>query len=673
MRNEFFYTLRFAMQPGRHEQDHFDRLLAFCNAARIDDVMFFINGEELNLGHLTREETKPWMEMIARGKALLQPLGFTISINPWPTLLHGDRGRTLREGQKFTRMVDPYGNEASAVACPLCPEWRSYIADIYACYAQIQPEILWVEDDFRLHNHRPLIWGGCFCERHMEEYSKQAGKSLGRSDFVEGVLKPGKPHPYRKIWLDTSRDAMVEAAQLIGDSVHRVSPGTKVGLMSSNPHVHCAEGRDWQGILSGLSAGNTMVNRPHLPAYTETTPQEYLQGMAACSMLTASMAPGSTLIYPELESFPHSRFSKSKTFTGFQLETSLALGAKGITLNIFDMMGNGIMPREGYQHVLSDEKEFLSAVQALGLGPGGREGVQVLASPLSSYTLHTSQGRSMEELYPQETFWARLLRVSGIANTYCVGEEPEGSIVAVSGQYFRNLTGDRLKKLFNGNFVMMDGEAAYTLCEMGHGGLAGMLSAVWHPMESGFQAYEQACCGRLYAGVEDARISAQSCTGDYLQITYSGAVTRLSNVLNSQGETVGAGMAAVGGNVLILPYGRFESIQGHLTPVRQAMLQAALEDMGDAYPKAAFVSGEPDISIDVFDLDAGKAALLTNCTLDAVREFSLCLPGAKTAGIMKMSLACARPVPAAVHRDGKFIVLEDGIGALETVVLLYHI
>ena len=52
---------------------------------------------------------------------------------------------------------------------------------------------------------------------------------------------------------------MVEVAGLIGDAVHEVSPTTRVGLMSSVPEVHCAEGRDWAGrawrgpLLSGRS------------------------------------------------------------------------------------------------------------------------------------------------------------------------------------------------------------------------------------------------------------------------------------------------------------------------------------------------------------------------------------------------------------------------------------
>ena len=50
-------------------------------------------------------------------------------------------------------MVDVEGNEAKLCVCPLCGEWQKYIARLYARYAELEPSILWVEDDFRLHNH----------------------------------------------------------------------------------------------------------------------------------------------------------------------------------------------------------------------------------------------------------------------------------------------------------------------------------------------------------------------------------------------------------------------------------------------------------------------------------------------------------------------------------------
>src|SRR5512137_2760077 len=107
MTRPFIYSLRIAIVPGFREEERFEALLAFCRAARIDDVMFFFNGEELNRGHLLLEEAKAAAAAVAGWKRRLAAIGVTASINPWSTLLHTDRGRTLRPGQAFTPMVDP--------------------------------------------------------------------------------------------------------------------------------------------------------------------------------------------------------------------------------------------------------------------------------------------------------------------------------------------------------------------------------------------------------------------------------------------------------------------------------------------------------------------------------------------------------------------------------------
>jgi hypothetical protein len=86
------------------------------------------------------------------------------------------------------------------------------------------------------------------------------------------------------------------------------------------------------------------------------------------------MVPGNTVILPELENFPHNRFSKSISFTRFQLETSLVLGSDGITMNIFDMIGNGIMEAETWKELLAGEKEYLSYLKSLGFRFSMRRG-----------------------------------------------------------------------------------------------------------------------------------------------------------------------------------------------------------------------------------------------------------------------------------------------------------
>ena len=95
--------------------------------------------------------------------------------------------------------------------------------------AGIEPDVIWLEDDFRLHNHLPLHWGGCFCEKHMAKFSESLGCRTERADFYKKLLAPGEPTVERKVWLDTARETMASLAGRLGAAVHSVSPSTKVG------------------------------------------------------------------------------------------------------------------------------------------------------------------------------------------------------------------------------------------------------------------------------------------------------------------------------------------------------------------------------------------------------------------------------------------------------------
>ena len=100
-----------------------------------------------------------------------------------------------------------------------------------------------------VYNYGPCLLRDAFFYKCRIRY-----KSVLLRRFYEFRLRPGEPHPYRKIWLDLARETMVDLAREIGKAVHAVSPSTRVGLMSSTPEVHCAEARDWEGVLNGFVA-----------------------------------------------------------------------------------------------------------------------------------------------------------------------------------------------------------------------------------------------------------------------------------------------------------------------------------------------------------------------------------------------------------------------------------
>ena len=645
MPDAFRYCFRFCCDPGFNDQIELPKLLAFCDEAHVDDVMVFVNVEEINTGHMDEAEQDIWLDLLERIKKPLDERGITLSVNHWHSLMHADLGKHFRADQPFRAMVDPYGNAAQLCVCPLDENWRSYIARLYARYAALAPDTVWVEDDFRYHNHDPLSWGGCFCEEHMRRFSARAGKTLSREEFVAGLLSTGEPSPYRQIWLDECRAGLKGAANAIEQAVHAVNPAVKIGLMSSVPYVHAAEGRDWKSLLSAFAgARNLPVSRIHLPAYQELAPSKYLQAFHMVSLVNRALLAPDTLVYPELENYPYSRFSKSRTFTRFQLLSSLALNLSGMTIDLFDLNGRGIIEQDGYQQMLREVKPVLNAMQASGAFRRPRMGICVLIDERASYHLHTKDGSKMEELYPEEIFWAGLLSAMGVP--MYVGTKPEDAqgVCAVSGQYFRNLTAEQIEKLFSKNFVLLNGDALEALLSLGLGHLAGVQSAVWMAQNSGAYTFEQVTNGKIYAGVPNARASSVISGADALDICYlpDARIAEYSALYDSFRKRRASCEVVVENRVLLYPFGRFGSPQEIppmlLNDVRQEILQDVLTTSGRM--NVPMVENNPNLVPYLFADDDVMYLYLVNGAMDAVDGIPLRFP--ETDGSYKVSVLPSR-------------------------------
>lgn len=675
MSGSFQYMFRFCCDPGFNDVEEIKSLREFVDAARIDDVMVFANVQEINTGHTTPEEQETYLSLMRRVGEALAPKGVTLSINSWHTLMHGDYGKRMGEGQDFRLMVDPTGREATLCVCPLCENWQEYIVGLYCRYAELQPKYLWLEDDFRFHNHHPLAWGGCFCEEHMKLYSAMAGKKLAREEFVAGLLQPGEPHPYRKIWLDACRDTLVQVAERLGKAVHEVSPGTHLSLMSSDPRVHCAEGRDWPGILWGLACGNPPANRTHLPCYTEVTPSRYMQRFNMVSMLTRAFVPPETQILPELENFPFSRFSKSRAFTKFQMQSAAPLNMCGITIDLFDLEGNGIIWEEGYQHTLAAAKDFMLALTDSGVFRRKPCGVQVMASPWSSYTKHTAAGQAMEELYPDDMFFAALLPAFGIPFAYCCDPTVSGQVVAVSGQYLRNLDPDQVEGLFRRNFVLLNGDGADTLFGMGLGHLAGIAGARWASQDEGEYAYEQVCDGKTYCGKQNARATAMFVCSHVLFVEYSGNTRVLSEFHDSYRGVAAPCAAITDERVTVWPFGRFgaspEPPPALLNNIRQAMLQAAIAGAGARYSAPPMLEGAPYLFPTFYELENGFALYVVNASTDGADSLRVNPCGRAVANITVLRDGSKQPEEVPFAREDGVLVVQTALSPMECALLYF--
>ena len=672
MKRTYDYVLRYSVEPGCCEQERMDALVDFCKTSHTPEVMFFVQPEELNTGHTTLTELDEWMRVIREGQRRLTEIGVRTSINPWMTTLHCDRGRTLKPGQNFRLMVDPKGRQATACACPLDESWLDNLCACYAKYAEIAPEVLWIEDDFRLHNHNPLFWGGCFCEEHMKVYSALAGKNLTREEFVAGVCGKGEVHPYRKIWLDVSRKTILHMAERVAKAVFAVNPDVRLGLMTSDPAVHCAEARDWPALMDRLTGNKRPHVRIHLPAYSEVTTQQYGINFQFVSRLTKAMLPEDIEIYPELENFPDTRFSKSCAFSRFQIETSAQLGAAGITMNIYDMMGNGVLKGEKYQDMLAEVRPFMDMTRELEIDRAENQGVEVLINPNASYAMESTNEASPAGLYPRERTFAGLLSAFSVTNRYRVGRAVGGTISAVSGQYVSGLSDEEIAELMEKHALIIDGETVLQLKKRGLLSLIGAKDARVIPAENGEAAYEEVANGKKYAGIARARLTLQGATGDFVAIEYEegATISVMTEARRPEGSVTAPAMTIVDSRTLILPYARYPQDWGtHRMSIRCELIQDALE--GLSAPTPTYAADAPYVHVYEYAAPKGTVLALVNTSGDDCDEIELRLGDhlPENAGFTIWSKKALMGREAKTRVCGRRVLLREPLARMETIFL----
>lgn len=600
------YSLRFALDPETDTEQRIEALLDFCEKAKIDDVMFFIGAEDLNCGHITAEESVPYMEAILRAGGELKKRGITVSLNPWQTLGHGDRGRTLKRGQDFGRMVDCEGTRAALVACPLSEKWREYFVGLLRFYAQsLRPETLWLEDDFRLNNHEPLKDGGCFCPAHMRLYAEELGEEVTRGQFVRGVAEnePG----YRAAYLRANRRAMRGTLACIVGGLEGVQD--KFGLMTSDAAGYMAEGRDQRELFRILSSRAPALDRITLGSYRQSSPLAYAWQVNAKFMLARAMADGAARVVGEIENFPMTLFSKSARFTAFQTEMSLPLCLEGQTLDLFEFNGNGVCRGEGFARELAARKEYFAGFAAQGLRFSSLSGVAVLVS--SAAPLYKKRGEGLSRLIPEDTFFAGLLGCLGISFYITEDAAPKGKTVAVGGEVLRCFSDDEIVALFENNFVLLSGTSLSVLCERGLAErCAGVREIRTLRERSGAYSYEQ-CVREGLGEIPQERASCQYFAGDFCLVRYApqAETEEYTAVFRSDGAEAGTGICTVGGRVCILPYTETEYPVGLLSPLRGRALYRAVREGGFA----ADVVHTPCENVSVYLFRAEECDVLVGC------------------------------------------------------------
>lgn len=490
MNSDSMYIIRYSLVPEEPKQKRLDLLLQFCREAKLDEVMFFVMPEEYNRGAWRKSDYQPWLDFAAHAREIVEREGYRTSLNLWHTTLHTDRGRRS-EDVKFRRMVNDDGYQNLSVGCPICADWQKLWLDTFADGAKAGFKTIWLEDDFRFHNHSGHGWGGCFCDEHIKALQQRGVSAKNRQELVANLNAQGIVHPDRKVWQNFNAETYIDLAKKMRNKMDEIDPNITLGLMTSYIPVHTQEGRDWHGLINALSGKNRAVVRPHAAGYQEFGCWGYFMCFGNLSQ-TMGVLPKGTKTFFEIENCPMSRFAKSNQQTRMQMAGVIDGGCDGLTFDVLDFLGNGPASEPGMAPMLNSAKDkmlrlrdFAAQTQQLG--------IQAI---VPSNTTEFTPGNGKEGLHNLPTAnygWFVYLGGFGIPciNVPVLGDLDSSKIYALAGDAVAGLSDHQLKKILESATVLLDANAADRIFKRGLGHLIGLKKVTRRDREEDIFAFEE--------------------------------------------------------------------------------------------------------------------------------------------------------------------------------------
>ncbi|MCX4751594.1 hypothetical protein OG455_39865 [Kitasatospora sp. NBC_01287] len=654
------YHLRFQLHPTPQAAAQAAELAEFCREAGVDEVVLLLGAEEFYAGHPVGAAEDRLYETAATASAVLRAAGLEVSLNPWVTAGHADRGRVDRLG--FTPMVGPAGEVAATQASFACPRWRSWLTAHYARFAALGFRVLWLEDDFRYHNHAPLTWGGGFEEPMLERLARLVGAPVTREQVVAAITAPGPPHPWRALLQQVWRTAQLEVAALVAEAVATHSGRrSQLGLMSSEVGVASVEGRDWPALFAALSIDGRVSHRPHFARYGDAPGRELSFSVWMLEVQRA-LRPAGVPSEPEIENWPHTAWSKSDTQTWSELVTAQLAGSAAMFLNVHPMQSGRAQRFAPVAELLRRSRPALDLIAERQAGEPATHGVGLAVRQDAAAHVRTRPGPSaggaagggdpaalaaLAALAELAAF-AELAVDPGAAADYLlrygvpVTAAGGAPVRVLFGQLARAFDDTEIRAMLAGG-LLLDGTAARVLTERGFGELLGVEVAEVvdreQPVAPGPYALERVLPvpGAAGIGVGAAGIEA----GVHLSINNQPALARLAprpgaeewtEILTPEQHRWGAGRCVfrnrLGGRVAVLA-----ATAPDLLPYDddgQRLLHATVRFLEGDRPTLPLVTGGPHLIPHLSRTADGWRLAIANGSADPARP-RVALPGARPA------------------------------------------
>lgn len=359
-------VLRF-MVPIDNREVYLQELIEQCQALGIDEVFLFTltSRDYLQNPFVDGEAFNRRMEHLEICADRIKQAGLIFSLNVMQTLGHVYVPEEVVQHFGFERQIMMDGNPTvHPVLDPKCKNLRKHLAGIYERYATLKPSRLFVDDDYKV-----TLKGG-FHPSRVKEFASIVGcePTLEAVRFLVFSQDKAQAKDAQKVMWDLINRDLDELALIIRKAVHNVSPKTRIGVMYAGNIKY-----DIARIAKTLAGEHTPFVRPQMPLYREEQPIANYPGIFWPIAHWQAKFPADFEIYPEIENYPYTPFSKSSTTTFAQIASCFGRGICSPAYNLEDNRNRRtINYLAGKKNQIKQVTEFLGGKgRPIGIGTWG--------------------------------------------------------------------------------------------------------------------------------------------------------------------------------------------------------------------------------------------------------------------------------------------------------------
>ncbi len=433
-------------------------------------------------------------------------------INISKTIGHTDEHT---QAEAVSHMEDAYGVQGYSINCPGNEAFLRQFRETICKYASLKPDVLWIDDDFRLVFHNPVGYG-CFCDDCIKRFNKTEGTGFDRDGLRKAILLDEEN--VRTLWQDFTREQMVKLVKIAREAADEADEGIILGFMQVNPEMVIYECPDFKKWIELAKNKNGEVYFRHGSGfYDDEKPFGVVEKNISVARLCAMTEGEGVKNLTEEVTSPYIKRSKSMKVTFMEAVMNIGIaGADGV-------MDEGIKPNLTEQlkkgrivcH-MHEKSRFLNEARHLIKGKVQRGAYPFFDKDLWRYSPKVDHIGKMNDIGSR--MWKELFYL-GIPLTF---REKDGDVLILSGETVKGM-GKDLINFWLGKGIYADGTSALLLNEISGENVCGI------------KRYEKEMCESSGLGEIFTEHSLNGDYKNYIRSGYWGAGTSGSAGIKADG------------------------------------------------------------------------------------------------------------------------------------------